>query len=95
MSGFTAGWNMPGYLPETDPVEFDTDSEALDYIRVELNSLVDSPDMRMESLESYQARQALRELDLENPTSWWVGLSGVPPVEVTAGQYVYWVVPAE
>lgn len=30
---FVAGWNMPGYLPDADPVEFDDAEEALEYVR--------------------------------------------------------------
>jgi len=30
---YVAGWNMPGYLPETDPVEFDTFTDAIDYLK--------------------------------------------------------------
>lgn len=30
--GFTAGWNMPGYSPESEPSEFDTFAEARTYL---------------------------------------------------------------
>lgn len=30
---FVAGWNMPGYLPDAEPVEFDDSEEALEYVR--------------------------------------------------------------
>lgn len=29
---YVAGWNMPGYMPDSEPVAFDTDTEARDYI---------------------------------------------------------------
>jgi len=29
---FIAGWNMPGYLPDSDPVEFETRDEAVSYL---------------------------------------------------------------
>lgn len=29
---YTAGWNMSGYLPETDPEHFDTFAEAIAYL---------------------------------------------------------------
>ena len=32
MSRWVAGWNMPGYLPECEPVECDTWHEAHAYI---------------------------------------------------------------
>lgn len=30
---YTAGYNMPGYMPETNPETFDTWDEAVDYIK--------------------------------------------------------------
>lgn len=30
---WVAGWNMPGYLPETDPETFDTLEDAVAYLR--------------------------------------------------------------
>lgn len=38
---FTAGWNMPGCLPETDPQTFDTLSEAWDYLADTLQRWID------------------------------------------------------
>ncbi len=29
---YTAGWNISGYLPETDPEHFDTFAEAIAYL---------------------------------------------------------------
>ena len=29
---YVAGWNMPGYLPETDPVIFDNETDAIRYL---------------------------------------------------------------
>ena len=29
---YIAGWNMPGYLPETDPVIFDNETDAILYL---------------------------------------------------------------
>lgn len=36
MKRYIAGWNMPGYLPEIEPVEFDSFKEAKKYIVEEL-----------------------------------------------------------
>lgn len=33
MSGYLAGWNLAGYLPETEPEHFDTLEEAVSYLR--------------------------------------------------------------
>lgn len=38
---FIAGWNQPGYLPESDPAEFDTFDEAKRYIIDEMLQLAD------------------------------------------------------
>ena len=29
---YIAGWNMPGYMPESEPEEFDTAREAVQYL---------------------------------------------------------------
>ena len=29
---YIAGWNMPGYLPENDPVIFDNETDAIRYL---------------------------------------------------------------
>mgnify|MGYP000467624731 CR=1 FL=1 len=36
---FSAGWNMPGYLPEMEPQYFDQFEEAKAFIYHELNEL--------------------------------------------------------
>lgn len=36
---FVAGWNMPGYLPDSEPVEFDDSEEAMEYIKEEIRNL--------------------------------------------------------
>jgi hypothetical protein len=33
MPNFIAGWNTPGYLPDMDPMDFDTSEEALEFLR--------------------------------------------------------------
>lgn len=38
---FIAGWNQPGYLPESDPEEFDTFDEAKRYIIDEIKRAED------------------------------------------------------
>ena len=35
MSKFIAGWNLPGCLPEMEPVEFDTEEEARAFVEEE------------------------------------------------------------
>ena len=41
MSSYIAGWNMPGYLPETDPETFDTLADAAEYLRETLARWLD------------------------------------------------------
>ena len=36
---FVAGWNVPGYLPDSEPVEFDDAGDALEYIKEEIRNL--------------------------------------------------------
>lgn len=35
--GWVAGWNVPGYLPESEPQQFDTWKEACDYLIEQIN----------------------------------------------------------
>lgn len=41
MTTYTAGWNMPGYLPETDPETFDSLQDAAAYLRETLARWLD------------------------------------------------------
>lgn len=34
---YIAGWNMPGYLPDTDPAVFQTEDEATSYLIREID----------------------------------------------------------
>ena len=36
---YTAGWNMPGYLPEMEPAAFATRDEAVEFLRDEFRIL--------------------------------------------------------
>ena len=38
---FTAYWNIPGYLPDVEPVDFDTEDEALRYLADEIRLVFD------------------------------------------------------
>ena len=40
---FTAYWNMPGYLPDVEPVDFDTKEDALAYLENEISLWWDDP----------------------------------------------------
>jgi len=41
MTTYTAGWNMAGYLPETDPEIFETLDDAAAYLRETLDRWLD------------------------------------------------------
>ena len=32
MNAYIAGWNIPGYLPETEPAIFDNETDAIRYL---------------------------------------------------------------
>ncbi len=38
---FVAGWNTPGYLPDSDPIQFDDRWGAVDYIENEIHQISD------------------------------------------------------
>lgn len=38
---YCAGWNMPGYMPDSEPAEFDSAQEAREYIAETLERLLD------------------------------------------------------
>ena len=37
-----AGWNMPGYMPDNEPADFETFEQARGYIVEELNNVIES-----------------------------------------------------
>jgi len=50
---YIAGFNQPGYLPESEPEEFDTFDEAKDYLVNEMErALDDSDEESSDDLES-------------------------------------------
>jgi hypothetical protein len=83
MTKFIVGWNMSGYLPESDPAEFDTEEDALSYLREELNAWLDIGD----SGTLVQAYVGLAYLDITNESSQW---DGTFPVYIYVRDYVYW-----
>ena len=83
-SHFIAGWNMPGYLPEMDPVDFDDFEDARDYVADEIDKTADN---------AYQTNDTATQNDAENAiddTNDWNASDG-PYWQVYADQYVYWV----
>ena len=77
---WTAGWNMPGYLPEADPATFDTWHEAHAYIVGEVDRAWDEAEDEGTFLD---AHTSLHVVTTDQPYT------------VIAGDYAYWVVAAE
>lgn len=48
---FVAGWNMPGYLPDSEPAEFDSAEDALEYIKDEMWRESDNTEDTDEAIE--------------------------------------------
>jgi hypothetical protein len=91
MTKFTAGWNTPGYLPETDPAEFDNFYEARDYLTDELNhrlylaGFADADDQAQTKLVM-QADAAIGELEALSPAT--------RVFQVVVGTVAYWFQPS-
>ena len=90
---FVAGWNMPGYMPESDPASFGDVSDACEYIADEMESEADQIEPDAENPEGSDFEQiaqdrvtasALREA-AETVRS--IGAE----CGATVGQYHYWI----
>lgn len=55
---FTAYWNVPGYLPDVEPVDFDTKDEALRYLADEIWAAFRGLPKYLLYYDTYQARTA-------------------------------------
>ena len=75
---YVAGWNMPGYLPETDPQEFDNLAEAREYIVDEIRHLASG-------LEEQALYEEAMELAADIDLSYCEFTT-----EVLPDGYVYW-----
>ena len=53
---YVAGWNMPGCLPETDPIDFETESEATRYLVDEIDLFWDEDYLAGDSHEVADSR---------------------------------------
>lgn len=77
---YTAGWNAPGYLPDSDPGEFDTFDDAKRYIIEELKRQEDEAGEDDEELAEDFAALA-EDVNLESEPFSVMGPDG----------YAYWV----
>lgn len=78
MVRWIAGWNQPGCLPDSDPADFDTRLEAVEYMISEFERLASAegaPDTD-EIAEEYEAAAIfLREHDADVDGDWNTTLS--------------------
>lgn len=78
---FAAGWNMPGYMPDNDPVTFETWQDAADYIVGEIERAFDEiENPTEEQAEDFEAAKSAAE-----------DSDAVKGFGLTCGQYHYWI----
>ena len=53
---YIAGWNIPGYLPESEPAIFDNETDAIYYLSYTINRLWDEDYLGDESHEAIDNR---------------------------------------
>lgn len=68
---WTAGHNMPGYLPEGDVVGFSTRLEALAYTVEELRRVADMAELEDEVADYEEAADALEGRDADTDGDWY------------------------
>lgn len=86
---WVAGYNMPGYMPDNEPVEFDTREEACSYIADLLSDFAFDSDTEEQSDETTAIVEAYRDashvfLRAERDCD-------CDDLSERAGQYVFWV----
>lgn len=88
MSAYAAGWNTPGYLPDTEPATFDTAREAWQYLVAEVDRAWDEhPDdtngacvtahTHLHNLDQTEPGEFITDTpgydgDHDQGTAWWV-----------------------
>lgn len=76
---WAAGWNMPGYMPDSEPAHFETFEEARDYIASELNLIADQCETDEEAKE------------LQEASAHWGAIETEGEQGATVGSYHYWI----
>lgn len=88
-----AGWNMPGYMPETEPAVFETFDQARNYIIEALDNVIEG--LYTGVLGDSNASEAERDAALDEEENLKNGIGYVmrQPGEfgLTVGQYHYFV----
>lgn len=75
---FVAGWNMPGYMPDSEPASFDNVEDAREYVADEMANWLES--QCSEGVECEDLRHALQ-----------IVREGSGEFGITVGGYHYWV----
>ena len=79
MGKYIAGFNQPGYLPESEPEEFDSFAEAREYIAEEIDDQVEVVDDIGEEMDDFA--QTVRDIPGDQDSFSLIGPDG----------YAYWV----
>lgn len=61
-----AGWNMPGYMPETDPMEFDNDTDAVEFLKDNLLLVVDGLADKYSEAELDAVEEQIKSLKMDD-----------------------------
>lgn len=84
MTAWIAGFNQPGYLPDSEPEEFDTFAEAAEWLEDEINRALDDSDLPDADIVIFEQTFSEAVAD-EEP------FSLINP----ADRYAYWIVKRE
>lgn len=87
MTKYIAGYNMPGYLPEMEPAEFDTFGDAKEFLFQELQTMEDN----CNQVGNQDDADVYGEQSKRLPPT-WSGAESTPycSPEMPDG-YVYWI----
>jgi hypothetical protein len=80
---FVAGWNMPGYMPDSEPAEFDDADDALEYLKDTAKQFAEQDADGM-GWSDADLNAALKEID-----TWTADSTGA--FGLTQGNFHYWV----
>lgn len=78
---FVAGWNMPGYMPDSEPAEFDNADDAKRYIIDQIKEDEDAAATEEDEAEAEDLAALAEEVNLESDEF----------TTRTVGGYCYWV----
>lgn len=85
---FIASWNQPGYMPETDPEEFDDFDDAKGYVYDEIDRTLDNAHLTDDRDAMENCDRALDDIDVwrESDGDYW---------QTYCDGYVYWITRGE